>query len=127
MTETYDAPWFDALSDTDKVAYREQALELANDLYRAAEFIRRTNNMRAFPMRSYQPEVDLQYFVNNTSDEDPKGTFAALARNIVAAGGTTFDRHDVERGTVQHNAELRFGSGRVAYRALWIEPVQSDN
>lgn len=125
MAEKYDAPWFDALSPVDRQAYVDNATQLMIDLHTAASFIGVLGNMKGFPVRSYQPEVDLQYFVQE-SDADPRGTFEALAKNIVAAGGSTFDRSDADNGSVQHVAELRFGSGRVAYRAVWIERTPTD-
>lgn len=125
MTKSSEAPWFDALSGDDAAQYLTRGEELVSDLRTAALFMNDIDNMRAFPVRSYQPDVDLQYFVNE-ADDDPKGDFERLAANIVAAGGSTFDRSDVERGTVQHIAELRFGSGRVAYRAVWIERLPTD-
>ena len=125
MTESNEAPWFDALSNADKALYFAKYEELIRDLHQAATFLHFSERMRRFPVRSYQPEVDLQYFVNE-ADADPRGDFERLAQNVVAAGGTTFDRSDVESGTVQHNAELRFGSGRVAYRVVWIERTPTD-
>lgn len=125
MTKSNDAPWYDALSTADKAAYRTRVNALIADLHKAAEFLRDNGNARAFPVRSYQPEVDLQYFVNE-ADADPRGDFERLAQNVVAAGGTAFDRTDVESNSVQHVAELAFGSGRVAYRVVWIERTQAD-
>lgn len=125
MTPQYERPWFDALSDADKAAYVQTHGKLVEDLHAAADFMRELEHMVHFPVRSYQPEVDLQYFVQE-SDADPRGTFEALARNVVAAGGSTFDRSDPDSGTVQHIAELRFGSGRVAYRVVWIERTPTD-
>lgn len=125
MTLQYERPWFDALSEADKKAYHAQTDALVADLQAAALFLVDDRHSRAFPVRSYQPEVDLQYFVQDT-DADPRGTFEALAKNISAAGGSTFDRSDPDSGTVQHIAELRFGSGRVAYRAVWIERTPTD-
>lgn len=125
MQPEYEKPWFDALNDDDALLYISQGETLVRDLRIAAHFMNNIDNMCAFPVRSYQPEVDLQYFVQQT-DADPRGTFEALAKNIVAAGGSTFDRSDAENGTVQHVAELRFGSGRVAYRAVWIERTPTD-
>lgn len=125
MTPQYERPWFDALSEADKKAYHTQTDALVADLQAAAAFLVDDRHSRAFPVRSYQPEVDLQYFVND-ADADPRGTFEALARNVVAAGGSTFDRSDAETNSVQHIAELRFGSGRVAYRVVWIERTPTD-
>lgn len=121
MTELNEAPWFDALSDADKAAYVQTHGKLVEDLHAAADFMRELEHMVQFPVRSYQPEVDLQYFVNNEADADPKGDFERIAANVLAAGGVTFDRTDIDSNGVQHIAELYFGSGRVAYRAVWIE------
>lgn len=120
MTKSNEAPWYDPLPHADKTAYHGRVDALVSDLYKAAEFLKDDRNARRFPVRSYQPEVDVQYFVND-ADADPRGDFEKLAKNVVAAGGSIFDRTDIEHGTVQHIAELRFGSGRVAYRVVWIE------
>lgn len=125
MTELNEAPWFDELSDADKAAYIASAAELVYDLRKAANFFNRVDHMRDFPVRSYQPEVDLQYFVQDT-DEDPAGLFAILKQHVIDAGGKTFDRPGSDDGTVQHFAEMRFGSGRVAYRVVWIERTPTD-
>jgi hypothetical protein len=125
MTESNDAPWFDALSDADKASYIASNAELVTDLRKAANYLNNVEHMRRFPIRSYQPEVDLQYFVQD-SDEDPRGLFDTLAANVLDAGGTTFDRPGSDSGTTQHIAELRFGSGRVAYRVVWIERTPTD-
>jgi hypothetical protein len=125
VTAPNDAPWFDALTDADKASYIANTAELVTDLRKAAKFLNAVEHMRRFPVRSYQPEVDLQYFVNE-ADADPRGDFERLSAFVVEAGGTVFDRTDVESSTVQHIAEMRFGSGRVGYRVVWIERTQAD-
>lgn len=124
VTEPNEAPWFDALSDADKAAYIASTAELVYDLRKAATFLNDVSHMRAFPVRSYQPDVHVQYYVQDT-DPDPRGLFAMLAKNVTDAGGSTSDRNATD-GTVQHFAELPFGAGRVAYRVVWIERTPTD-
>jgi hypothetical protein len=125
MTELNEAPWFDSLSDADKAAYIASAAELVYDLRKAATFLNNVSRMRDFPVRSYQPDVHMQYFVQDT-DEDPAGLFAILKQHVLDEGGTSFDRPGSDAGTVQHFADLPFGSGRVAYRVVWIERTPTD-
>lgn len=119
MPEGIDAPWYDELTDTEKVSYLESANELVTDLRCAAGFFDSVDNKVALPVRSYQPDVSVHYFVQDT-DEDPKGLFARIERHVVERGGRAYERRTRD-GSVQHFAELRFGSGRVSYRATWIE------
>lgn len=125
MTESNDAPWFDALSDADKASYIASAAELVYDLRKAATFMNSVKHMREFPVRSYQPEVDLSYFVQNT-DPDPQALFEGIKANILAAGGTCTDKLASDGMSVHHIAQMRFGSGRVAYRVVWIERTPTD-
>lgn len=125
MNASTGAPWFDALSDADRAAYVGACGKLVEDLRAAADFMCSLENIIKFPVRSYQPEVDLQYFVNE-ADADPRGDFERIAQHVSAAGGYVYTRRDVSEGSVQHIAEMPFGSGRVAYRVVWIERTPTD-
>lgn len=115
-----DAPWFDRLSGDGKSQYLDQYAELLDDLRTALGALGDVANMRLFPVRTFKPEIDIQYFVND-ADPDPAGDFERIAANIVAAGGVQYTRNDVEQNSIQRIAELRFGHGHVVYRVVWID------
>lgn len=124
MTEPTASPWFDHLSAADKASYLAGYTELLNDMHAAMAFLHLTAHMRNFPVRSYSPDIAVQYFVRGP---EAASTFDAIARSVTDAGGTSETRETLG-GSVHHVAELPFGSGRAVYRATWIQrmPVDTD-
>lgn len=121
MTDQHDAPWYDDLTDTDKVEYHRHYLQLLDDLREMTDVLDMTAQRRMFPIRTYTPEVTISFFVpTNEGAVDPQTTFDAVAAFVEAAGGKV-EHRKTRAGDVHHVAELLFGSGRASYRATWIE------
>lgn len=124
MTDHREAPWFDDLPAEGRAEYLAQTNAIVEDMRTLADFIQSGTNARAFPVSRFAPGPAVQYFVDKT-DPDAADVFAALAKNVIDAGGVAFERGTAERG-LQHVAELAFGEGPVAYRVIWIERRPTD-
>jgi hypothetical protein len=115
---------FRALPEDEAREFFDSQLQMYEDLETARQFLSVLNNKILYPVDQYVT-TQIQLFIG---DEEPDAAerFASLAKRIKQSGGHIEHRDCRERyGHIQHVATLPFGSGRVEYRVLWIEKIDT--